>query len=153
MKVLFQNQFRYNQWANEKLLAFCASNKVNNNRINPIFSHLTLAQVLWCDRLNGKPTPPETNEWTTWPWDEIVEKCNETNSLLIEYVDAHVDDEFNEEIDFINTSGTANIRKVRDVLTHVSQYTNFDRGQIVGLIHQGENIITPSLDYIDYLNS
>ena len=153
MKALFLEHFKYNKWANEKLLTFAAENNLTNNRINPIFSHLTLAQVIWCDRLHGNDAPQDINEWTTWPWEDIVEKCSQTNKDLISYVNNHADDDFNEEIKFINTSGTDYVRQVRQVLTHVMQYTNFHRGQIVGLIHQGENIITPSLDFIDFANS
>jgi uncharacterized damage-inducible protein DinB len=153
MKALFQEQFRYNEWANNKLLAFASEKNLTNNRINPIFSHLTLAQVIWCDRLHGKPTAQDINEWTTWPWEDIVDKCNQTNADLLAFVNDHADNDFGEKIKFINTSGTHYHRQVRQVLTHVLQYTNFHRGQIVGLIHQGENIITPSLDFIDFVNS
>jgi uncharacterized damage-inducible protein DinB len=153
MKALFQEQFRYNQWANEKLLAFASENNLTNNRINPIFSHLTLAQVIWCDRLHGKPTPQDINQWTTWPWEDIVEKCNQTSADFIAFVDAHENNDFSENVEFLNTSGTTYVRQVSKVLMHVMQYGNFHRGQIVGLIHQGENLITPSLDFIDFVNS
>jgi uncharacterized damage-inducible protein DinB len=153
MKTLFTEQFRYNQWANGKLLAFIDEKQLTNNRINPIFSHLTLAQVIWCDRLHNKPTPQGINEWATWPWDEIQEKCLATSQSLLDYVLNHSDDMFDAVIDFVNTSGTPYSRPVHQVLAHVLQYTNFHRGQIVGLIHQNENLMTPSLDFIDFVNS
>jgi len=153
MKTLFEDQFRYNQWANEKLLAFIDENSLTNNRINPIFAHLTHAQVIWCDRLNNKPTSQDVNEWATWPWEEIKSKCRKTNADLLAFVLTHANDEFREIVNFINTSGTPYSREVRQVITHVMQSTNFHRGQIVGLIHQNENLMTPSLDFIDFVNS
>lgn len=151
MKTLFHEQFRYNQWANDKLLTFVADHNLKNNRINPIFSHLTLAQVIWCDRLYRKITPVNINEWATWPWEEIEEKCRRTNEVLIDFVEKHADDDFGEIIEFINTSGTPYMRSTSQILIHVAQYTNFHRGQIVALIHQDENLITPSLDFIDFV--
>lgn len=153
MKTLFEDQFRYNQWANEKLLAFIDENGLTNNRINPIFAHLTHAQVIWCDRLNNRPTQQDVNDWATWPWEEIKGKCRKTNVGLLAFVLTHANDEFREIVNFINTSGTPYSREVRQVITHVMQTTNFHRGQIVGLIHQNENLMTPSLDFIDFVNS
>ncbi len=150
MKAFFHEQYKYNEWANEKLLEFVEVNNFKSNSINPIFSHLTLAQVMWRDRLKSKDTPVNINEWATWPWDEIEEKCRRSSKDLIAYVEDPIDLE--KSIEFVNTSGTKYRRSVKQILNHILYYTSFHRGQIVGIIHQKENIPTPSLDYIDYVN-
>ena len=149
MREFFMEQFHFNQWANEKLLDFIEENDLKNDRINPIFSHLTLAQVIWCDRLNNKPTPVEINEWASWPWEEIDEKNRKTNQVLIDFVDQHNDDDFEEIMDFVNTTGTEQSRSVRHIITQVIHYTTFHRGEIAIVIHEN-NITAPSTDFLDF---
>ena len=149
MKNFFKEQFRFNQWANEKLLDFIEANDLKNERISPIFSHLTLAQIIWCDRLNNKPTPVNINEWASWPWEEIDEKNRRTNQDLIDFVDNHANDGFDEIIDFVNTAGTPHTRSVRHTITQIVHYTTFHRGEISIVIHE-DNITAPSTDFLDF---
>jgi len=152
MKEFFKEQFLFNQWANEKLLDFIDEHDLKNDRINPVFSHLTLAQVIWCDRLNNRPTPVNINEWASWPWEEIEKKNRESNQKLFEFVNGHQDDDFKEIVEFINTSGASHSKSVRQVITQVIHYANFHRGQISIIIHE-DNITAPSTDYLDFENS
>ena len=149
MKEYFRKQLQYNMWANEKLLDFIDENDLKNKRIIPIFSHLTLAQIIWCDRLNKKPTPVNINEWASWPWDEIDEKNRKSNHDLIDFVSNHTDDDFNEIVDFVNTAGTSHSRSVQHTITQVIHYTTFHRGEIAIVIHE-DNITAPSTDFHDF---
>ncbi len=148
MKEFFLVQFRFNQWANERLLDFIEQNNLKNDRINPVFSHLTLNQVLSCKRLNNYTTPVNINEWTSWPWAEIDAKNRETNEDLIDFVNAH-NENFEEMVSFVNTSGTELLRSVRHILTHIMHHSSYHRGQIAIIIHE-DNIIAPSTDFLDF---
>jgi len=152
MIEFFKEQFLFNQWANEKLLDFIYENDLINDRISPVFSHLTLAQVIWCDRLNHKPTPVNINEWSSWPWEEIDEKNRQTNQGLIDFVDGRTGDDFEEVINFVNTNGTDHSRSMRHILTQICHYTTFHRGQIAIVIHE-DNITAPSTDFLDFESS
>lgn len=151
MKAFYSEQFRYNQWANERLIGFITENQLQNNRLNPIFSHLTVAQVLWVDRLHKKNVPININEWANWSWTEISKKCKDSDKALVQFVDKHPDNLYDETLEYVNSSGTPHKRTVRQVLINLLHYTSYHRGQLAAIIHQNENMATPSTEFLDYL--
>ena len=44
--------FEYNDWSNNKILKTITENKITNQKIFSLFSHIIIAQILWLNRIN-----------------------------------------------------------------------------------------------------
>ena len=133
------------------MINFIDSEELQTKQIHSILSHLTFAQVTWLDRISGSSSFEDNNEWLQWSWDDVRDKCLESSHQLVQLIDKHED--FDLVVKYSNTSGTEHERSVGHILTHLLHSTSFHRGQAVGNIHQGENMMTPSFDFIDFINS
>jgi uncharacterized damage-inducible protein DinB len=151
MKPFFTEQFRYNQWANQRMLTFIGEHQLQNNRIHPIFAHLTLGQMTWVERLRQRNMPVNITDWANWSWLDIESNCIKSGRELISIVDSHPDDQFDEKLTYMNTSGTEHQRAVKQVLINLLHYTTYHRGQLAAIIHQNENLATPSIEFVDFL--
>lgn len=145
-KKYFSRLYAYNTWANEMLYAFLEEGAYQNKKIDELFSHVTVAQILWHHRITGQekakwglfdtiPTHllPDLNQKSNQAWQTLVEETTKPR--------------FKESISYVDTIGDSHETVLRDIMTHVANHGTHHRGQIVGWL-RAEGIAPPALDFL-----
>lgn len=145
----FLSLFRYNRWANARVLDALRSAKAPPERAVELFSHLLRAQDIWYGRVEGT----EHTSLALWETDDL-ETCAERLSASSTRWQTVLDGQGTEALDrvvaYTNTKGTPFETPLRDILTHVVNHGTHHRAQIAGVLREagGEPPVT---DYIFYV--
>lgn len=147
MKRYFLRLFKYNEWANDKILEVMLQDEFNIPIVIKLFSHIVAAQQLWFDRVLQN-----NNKVEVWP-DYTLEGCltlsKENSANWIKFVEKMTDDDLNKIVDYVNSRGIAYSNSVLDILTHLINHSSYHRAQIAKKF--SENGIAPPLtDFIEF---
>ncbi len=145
-KKYFSRLYTYNAWANEMLYSYLREGAYQNQKINELFSHITVAQILWHHRVTGQ----EKAKWglfDTIPTHLLLELNEKSNVAWQELVLDTSKSGFKEDISYIDTKGDNHNTVLRDIMTHVANHGTHHRGQMVAWL-RAEDIVPPALDYL-----
>ena len=112
-------------------------------------SHIVHAQAIWLGRLNDH-LPARTPLWETISNEEISRKLRKNNAAWNTYLALLSEDDFEKEIEYVNTKGEVFKNKIRDILFHVINHATHHRAQISTLLRKAETA-PPITDYIFYI--
>jgi len=135
----------YNKWANTTVID---SLKQNQDPVPAsclrLLSHITNAQIIWLNRINGVPSPVGV-------WDEhILEVCEKNHALFSTGIAQSLDDERKGtmiKITYKNTQNVVFTDTLMDILLHVFNHGTYHRAQIAQeMKRSGMN--PPVTDYI-----
>lgn len=148
MNNYYLHMFEYNDWANNRILKSMTENKITNQKIFSLFSHIIIAQIIWLNRINNETyefkdfwqmlTPGEMNRLSrksTLDWDAFIKRQKEK--------DLHM------EVSYVNSKGKAYKNTLSQIMTHVINHSTYHRAQIAALLRT-ENISPPLTDYIAF---
>ncbi|UII22545.1 DinB family protein [Fulvivirga ligni] len=148
MKKHFLDLFRYNNWANTRLIITLEENNVDDDKILTLTSHILSAQIVWINRLQDLPTSPFPI-WEQYKLHEIVSMNEESGRNWLKLLDVYKGDAFEEMIFYKNTKGIKYESTLREIVTHVLNHSTHHRGQVIALLRQMD-IEPPVTDYIAY---
>lgn len=148
MNVNQKNLFRYNDWANKRVLESLYTTTSLNEKAQLLFSHICISQTIWLERILSKQTTFKSTmillsldrcknlgEQSTKEWINFIEKTPEEN--------------FNSIIKYSNTRGVKIQNKLADIVTHVINHSTYHRGQIALLVRNAGGVPADT-DYITY---
>lgn len=147
MKDNFIKLFKYNDWANKKILESLFGKSVPEKVLN-YFSHLLIAEKTWMIRIKGVDVPP--NDF--WPGSQDInfsELINKNTEDYLELIENSNDQRFNERIKYKNSKGAEFFTSLNDILTHVSMHGTYHRGQINSALRSA-GFEPVNVDYITY---
>ncbi|MEQ9297753.1 MAG: DinB family protein [Cyclobacteriaceae bacterium] len=145
-KKYFRRLYTYNAWANEMLYSYLREGAYQNKKIDVLFSHITVSQILWHNRITGQEKP-KWGLFDTIPTHILLELNQKSNKAWQEVVLGTSKSGFKEMISYVDTEGRSQHTQLRDILTHVANHGTHHRGQIVAWL-RAEGIAPPALDYI-----
>lgn len=146
MKEYFQKLYRYNEWANRRVLGAIEKQNVTHEKILSIFSHQLVANFLWLHRIKGLP-PPDLELWNTYPVERLRQMVDDGSRLWLEYIDAT--DNFNRILKYKNYVNDYYENNVEHIMMHLVNHGSYHRGQVALLLR--ENGYEPiNTDFITY---
>ncbi|UII28090.1 hypothetical protein LVD15_06595 [Fulvivirga maritima] len=148
MKKHFLDLFRYNEWANNRLLITLEDSQVKDDKIMTLFSHLLSAQIIWINRIKDLPTSPFPL-WEQYKLNEIKSMNEESNRNWRDLIEKHPRETFEEMIFYKNTKGTKYESTLREIISHVLNHSTYHRGQVMSRLRELD-FAPPVTDYIAY---
>ena len=148
MKQYLLETFKYNNWANTKLLQTIQALPDAQEPIR-LFSHLITSQNKWMNRIT-KVVDDSTLNWFSpvYAPGELAEQWKQSIGNWIDFIEKHPDTELENMIEFIKPNdGKILCVKIKDVALQLNYHSIHHRAQINTLISkQGQK--PPLTDYI-----
>ncbi len=148
LKRQFIDSFRYNHWANERVLVALEQNGIEDEKTLSLFSHLVSAQIIWLLRIEGLPTSPFPI-WESYKLTELESMTEESGRNWLNYLNGHQMETFEEMISYKNTEGKKYETTIRQIINQVLLHGSYHRGQIA-LRFRELGFEPPETDYIFY---
>lgn len=145
MKEYFLKLFRYNEWANNRILEVLVSTPVQNGDILKLFSHMISAQRLWLERILNSNIIFEI--WNTESLEGCIQMSKESSLAWIKFLEKTDEAALKKSVHYVNTKGLPFDNTVEDILAHVINHSTYHRAQLARMLRQ-EDIQPPVTDYI-----
>ena len=146
MKDYLLGLFKYNDWANQKLLICLQKNKIKDEKILTLYNHILVAQNIWLMRVNNLPSAHQ-ELWEAKRLSDLIESTHKSSEDWIQFLQSYVMNSFEEVIAYQNTQNQSFETKLADIIIHVANHSTHHRAQIVQLL-RSVDIEPPALDYI-----
>ncbi len=149
MKSYLINNFKYDRWANEKILKSLNDQKISDENILRLFSHIILAEKIWMMRIKDQDYE-KSGFWNTLMIEECEKLIPEINDEYISYINSSREDDLNKSFEYINSKGILHTNSFAEALTHVAFHSTYHRGQIAKEVRRlkKEPVLT---DYIAFI--
>ena len=141
-----RQQFAYDAWANQEVLASIRAHDGDNRRALQLMSHILAAERLWLERL--KQVPQSVPVWPEADLSQCEAEAAELKKIWFEYLDLVTAGDISLTISYRNSKGEVWTNAIVDVLTHVVMHSAYHRGQIAS--HMRANGQTPA--YTDFIH-
>ena len=149
MKSYFLNLYRYDRWANSRVLENLKGQDIRDNSIVNLFSHLILAEKIWMMRIKGQDYK-NLNFWKALSFSDCETLIPEINDEYFSFINSSSVDDLNNKFEYINSKGITYRNTIADTLTHVAFHSAYHRGQIAKGVRslKKEPVLT---DYIAFI--
>jgi uncharacterized damage-inducible protein DinB len=148
MKQYFTELFKYQGWANKKVISGLYAAGLSDPEIMKLLSHILLAEETWLQRL--KSAKYDNKFWIELSLDECSNLANRNIIEMNGYLSSLSDKDFNSIVKYSNSKGIEYSNSIKEILTHLSHHSSYHRGQIARAMRKigKEPIYT---DYIAFL--
>jgi len=120
--------FRYDDWANQEVVAALKGLPTPPPRSLKILAHILSAERLWLERLRS-----EKQTYPVWP-DFTIEQCRKEVEQLPQLWTAHLslfkEEDLPRSLRYKNSKGETWTGQTLDILMHVVLHSAYHRGQI-----------------------
>jgi uncharacterized damage-inducible protein DinB len=123
-----RQQFAYDAWANQEVLATIRASGGENTRSLQLMSHILAAERVWLERL--KQVPQSVPVWPEPNLAQCEAEAAELKKLWFDYLDLITAGDISQAISYKNSKGEAWTSAIGDVLSHVVMHSAYHRGQI-----------------------
>jgi len=145
----FATLFRYNRWANRRLLDTMQAAETTPERALELFSHVLRTQDHWYGRVQD--TEAATLDfWKTESLAACAERLEGSTRRWEAVLDGRATEDLDQMIAYTNSKGTPYQTSLRDILTHVVNHGTHHRAQIA-LVLRNADIAPPATDYIFFV--
>jgi uncharacterized damage-inducible protein DinB len=146
MKEYFLKLYKYNAWANNRVMKCLIAQNVKHSKILTLMSHILSAQLIWLARIQQSPTTGY-HLWKERTPEELKRMTEEANSMWLEFVEKT--DNFNKEMSYNNFKGLPFTNNIEQIMIHLVNHSTYHRAQIALLLR--ENGMEPvNTDFITY---
>jgi uncharacterized damage-inducible protein DinB len=146
MKKYFLKLYRYNAWANKRVISTLIRQRVQDEKILSLLGHVVAAQFLWLHRIKGLP-PPDVKLWGTYSLDQLIEMAEEIGQQWLEFVETT--DNFDREMTYRNYVNEPYTNNVENIMIHLVNHSSYHRAQIAMLLRQ-KGFEPINTDFITY---
>lgn len=146
MKEYFLKLYKYNAWANKKVLNSLKQQQVSDEKILTLMGHILAAQFIWLNRIKGLPKSPY-NLWHTYSLKEVIAMGEEVGNDWLEFVNQN--DDFNRDLTYHNYVGDAYVNNIEHIMMHLVNHSTYHRAQIALLLRQ-QGLEPVNTDFITY---
>lgn len=149
MKKRLLHLYKYNRWANERILELFNKQPDLPEKSVKLYAHLLSSERVWLLRLRGE----DTSQIGIWP--EINRKdwgkfSNENFEAYYEYIENLPEKNLESHITYRNSKGLEFKAVILDILTHVPMHGVYHRGQIAITLRQA-GVAPISTDFITFV--
>lgn len=151
MKQYLIDTFRFNDWANRKMLA-AAEAAPDKREAAAIFSHLIYAQDRWLKRTKGDPSEFQIEWWgPAYAFEDLAERWNESLNGWLDHLATLNDDDLEKQISYTPEEfDNGDSQKLRDIVLQLNYHSILHR-EGVALRLRDQGIKPPFVDYLYYL--
>lgn len=128
MKNYFLRLFKYNEWANNRVLEVILTDGFNEPSVLKLLSHIIAAQQLWMDRVLNKDTKLEV--WPDYTLEGCITLSKESSANWIKFVEMIRDEDLSKTINYVTTKGDPFSNTIEDILTQLINHSSYHRAQI-----------------------
>lgn len=146
MKSYFLKLYQYNQWANHRVLSALEKQKVNDEKILSLMSHVVSALFIWLSRIKGE-SPEPYPLWKQYTLPRLIELNDEITLKWLEFV-ANTES-FDRELVYNNYVGDPYKNNVEQIMIHLVNHSTYHRGQVALLLRQ-QGFEPVNTDFITY---
>lgn len=146
MKQYFLKLYRYNAWANKRVLETLTRQNVSDEKILSLMGHVVAAQFLWLHRIKGLPAP-DIKLWGEYSLDTILTLAEKAGKAWLEYVE--ITDNFNRDLTYRNYVNEAYTNNVENIMIHLVNHSSYHRAQVAMLLRQ-KGFEPINTDFITY---
>jgi uncharacterized damage-inducible protein DinB len=147
MQAYFKKMFLYTNWANFTILDALEQNKINDEYIIKLMSHIVNAQFIWLDRLIKQDHNFQV--WGILTYDQIRTSLHENHALWLAYLDQSTPETLAGTFSYTNQTGNYYETVISDCITQVFNHSTYHRAQIAKAIRE-LGFIPPNTDFIMY---
>ena len=151
MKQYLIDTFRFNDWANKRMLA-AAEQAADKNGVAAIFSHLIYAQDRWLKRVKNDPSEGQIEWWgTPFPFEALGERWQESLDGWVGYLEKTGEADLEKLINYIAAPfDNGDSQKLRDIVLQLNYHSILHR-EGVALRLRDQGVEPPLVDYLYYL--
>lgn len=147
MKQYLIDTFRYNDWANKKLLEKIKQLPEKDEAVK-FFSHLINSMNKWMARLLHDPNQPNMDWWVpTYPLEELESRWNECLKLWISFLESKTEEEIFQPVQYTGLDNGQWEAKPKDIMLQLNYHSIHHRAQIQTMIRK-QGLEPDFLDYI-----
>lgn len=133
MKEYFLKLYRYNAWANARVLGAIQQQKVTDKKILTLMSHLLTAQLLWLHRIMMLPLP-DLELWKQYSLEQLIKMSEEASDRWLRFIEEH--ENFDSVLRYNNYVGHSYENKVEHIMIHLVNHGTYHRGQVALLMRE-----------------
>ena len=143
MKSYFVSSFRYNAWANKRVVRALVEQSVQTPAILRLAGHLFAAQLIWLHRIKGI-SPPDIKLWDDYTF-EALQELTPSDQGWIDHIEGEED--LSRKVSYNNMAGQPFTSNLDAIMAHVLHHGAYHRGQIA-LLMRREGFSPVDTDYI-----
>ncbi len=146
MKSYFLKLYQYNQWANQRVLSALEKQKIEDEKMLTLMSHVISALFIWLSRIKGEPTEPYPL-WKQYTLPRLIEMNEEITRKWLEFVEHS--ESFDRELVYNNYVGDPYKNNVEQIMIHLVNHSTYHRGQVAILLRE-KGFDPINTDFITY---
>jgi uncharacterized damage-inducible protein DinB len=146
MKKYFLKLYRYNAWANKRVIGTLARQQVHDKQILTLLGHVVAAQFLWLHRIKGLPAP-DVKLWGEYTLDQLMDMAERAGTQWLDFVENT--DDFDREMTYLNYVKEPYTNNVENIMIHLVNHSSYHRAQIAMLLRQ-KGFEPINTDFITY---
>ncbi len=156
---MFTDLFRYNRWANHKLLMLCEGLRDSEwdhpvpmgfGTLRATLFHLVVADELWQDRFDGRPWAPLPAQDQGVSWADLRERMEAVALRRDRTLQHELDSDYRRWVEYVNTERQAHRNRLGDLLLHLANHSIHHRAQALNMLRRFERTAAGGLDYLFY---
>lgn len=146
MKLYFLKLYKYNDWANTKVLDCLNRQQVRDEKILTLMGHVVAAQFIWLARIKGMPKSPY-KLWHSYSLEEVTAMGHEVGKDWLEFIEEN--ESFDRILTYHNYVGDPYSNNVENIMIHLVNHSTYHRAQIALLLRQA-GLEPVNTDFITY---
>ena len=150
MKQYLIETFRYNDYANKRVLEKVIKELPDKTECIKFFSHLTNSQYKWMARILHDPKAPQMSWWDpVYKLDDLEKEWTKSLAVWINFLESKNENELFEDMKFIGMDGGQWSAKLKDIALQLNYHSIHHRAQMQTIIRkQG---FEP--EFVDYIST
>jgi uncharacterized damage-inducible protein DinB len=133
MKEFFLQWYRYNAWANRRVIGCLEQQAVSDEKILTVFGHLMAANFIWLNRIQNLPKS-EYKLWGHYDLQTLRNMVDEADQRWSEFI--HSSESFDRILKYNNYVGDYFENNVQQIMIHLVNHGTYHRGQVAMLLRQ-----------------
>lgn len=146
MKEYYLDLFKYDAWANSKILRCLRDQSIEDERILTLFGHILAAQYVWLGRIVTEKVP-SFQLWQSWRLEDFEHLVKDAGNRWASMIGTNAN--LLAFIAYKTTKGVPFTTRLDHILTHVCNHGTYHRGQITMLVRD-KGFEPVSTDYVLY---
>lgn len=146
MKQFFLQWYKYNAWANRRVIGCLEQQAVTDEKILTVFGHLLAANFIWLNRIQNLPKS-EYKLWGNYDLNTLRQMVEEADQRWMNFLEQT--ENFDRVLKYNNYVGDYFENNVQQIMIHLVNHGTYHRGQVAMLLRQ-KGFEPVNTDFITY---